>query len=267
MNYYIFNKDNTWSVVTAKVHQLDKLKKPRERGKSRKLRDRPIISVMEFIPGNNLYKSNLNILFGKDALHDAGKKLLIEVGRILAFDVLINNWDRLPLIWDNVGNTENILFTDSNLVYGIDQSVQSINPKLHEENFKKYIAKVSTLLNHALALNTGDETGVNKVRNCIKQTTDYDIGVSGCKYLYIGLLKQIEIFCSTLDHTIIQSIYSNLEDEVTKMIGNMGYGMDTHSRYGLNIIDLVFLDTILALFKSHLPKITALLSKEAALLN
>lgn len=29
------------------------------------------------------------------------------------FDVLINNWDRLPIIWDNDGNIGNIMFASN----------------------------------------------------------------------------------------------------------------------------------------------------------
>ena len=38
-------------------------------------------------------------------------RLLIEIGRIVAADTLVNMLDRYPLIWDNDGNTENLLFS------------------------------------------------------------------------------------------------------------------------------------------------------------
>jgi len=35
---------------------------------------------------------------------------LINIGRIIAADILMNNNDRFPLIWDTDGNYGNILF-------------------------------------------------------------------------------------------------------------------------------------------------------------
>ena len=45
-----------------------------------------------------------------------------EVGRICAFDALINNRDRVPVVWDNAGNAGNMLF-GAERVAAIDQQV------------------------------------------------------------------------------------------------------------------------------------------------
>lgn len=43
----------------------------------------------------------------------------LNLGKIISFDVLINNWDRFPLIWNNDGNFENLLFTNNNEIRGL----------------------------------------------------------------------------------------------------------------------------------------------------
>lgn len=71
---------------------------------------------------------------------------LNQLGQLLAFDILINNTDRMPAsdIWANEGNARNVLFGFSSqvcstgqlaggvgparAVFGIDQVVISIDP-------------------------------------------------------------------------------------------------------------------------------------------
>lgn len=50
-----------------------------------------------------------------------GQANLRMMGRLLAFDVLLNNHDRLPFLWDNQGNPGNVMFRKS------DASVVSID--------------------------------------------------------------------------------------------------------------------------------------------
>jgi hypothetical protein len=38
------------------------------------------------------------------------RKLLREIGHIIAFDIVMNNWDRLPAgVWNNEGNIRNLI--------------------------------------------------------------------------------------------------------------------------------------------------------------
>ena len=45
----------------------------------------------------------------------------LPIGRILTLDLLLNNWDRLPIVWENEGNPNNIIFSKSGNAWGIDQ--------------------------------------------------------------------------------------------------------------------------------------------------
>lgn len=42
-------------------------------------------------------------------------------GLLLGLDIFLNNWDRLPLIWENEGNPNNIIFSTISGVWAIDQ--------------------------------------------------------------------------------------------------------------------------------------------------
>eukprot|EP01051_Picozoa_sp_SAG22_P004535 SAG22_NODE_245_length_13962_cov_11.954555_15_plen_325_part_00 len=42
-------------------------------------------------------------------LSEPGARWLRQVGAVIAVDILINNSDRLPCVWDNEGNTENLM--------------------------------------------------------------------------------------------------------------------------------------------------------------
>jgi len=73
--------------------------------------DRPFILLQEYIPAITLDK--LGDRRAERCLStnyaDASSRL-INIGRIIAADLLLNNNDRFPLIWDNDGNYGNILF-------------------------------------------------------------------------------------------------------------------------------------------------------------
>jgi len=62
------------------------------------------IMLMEYVVGDVLMG-----LTHPEYLED--KKCAFEIGQLLAFDLLINNYDRLPLVWTNTGNSGNILFS------------------------------------------------------------------------------------------------------------------------------------------------------------
>merc|ERR1740121_1799084 len=48
--------------------------------------------------------------------------LWVHLGRLMAYDMLINNFDRIPLVWSNEGNFGNVMIDASqSIVVGIDQ--------------------------------------------------------------------------------------------------------------------------------------------------
>jgi hypothetical protein len=68
-----------------------------------------------------------------------------DVGKLVAFDCLINNYDRLPIIWDNDGNLKNVMVQNGTKlkVIGIDQAAHVITSK---DGLKTYTQKLRHLV-------------------------------------------------------------------------------------------------------------------------
>ena len=73
--------------------------------------DRPFILLQEYVPAvslHNMGQKRADRCFNV-AFPDASNRL-INIGKIIAADIVINNPDRMPMIWDNHGNSTNLLF-------------------------------------------------------------------------------------------------------------------------------------------------------------
>eukprot|EP01112_Ceratiomyxa_fruticulosa_P000535 TRINITY_DN10489_c0_g1_i1.p1 TRINITY_DN10489_c0_g1~~TRINITY_DN10489_c0_g1_i1.p1 ORF type:complete len:426 (+),score=75.72 TRINITY_DN10489_c0_g1_i1:76-1278(+) len=150
---YIVDVD--FKKITRTFERLDLKNPPGKQCSWIRSLDRPIFMVMEFVKGEHLHSISKESLFGVNprVLSNKGIQVLREIGKISSFDVLINNWDRLPLLWNNDGNDGNIMFVvdknskdlDYNVV-AIDSSLTSIDPSL-KENFSEYIDKIKTIFN------------------------------------------------------------------------------------------------------------------------
>lgn len=124
--------------------------------------DRPFILLQEYIPAITLDKIGERRAerWLSTNYADASSRL-INIGRIIAADLFLNNNDRFPLIWDNDGNYGNILFevkTDEK----IDDEL------LLEPNYTD--------------LNFNDSVAIDTICHCIDETNRY--GQKGAeKYL------------------------------------------------------------------------------------
>lgn len=150
---------------------LDSRKKQSEQGRPRTTLLKPILTLMEYVRGSDLYHvPNVSESF------TSSPQILKEIGRLIMFDVLINNWDRLPLIWDNEGNLGNFFITkDPNrILVGIDQSVSSIAKT--SPQFKTYIEKVNKVMNELVTIKHGEDTRcLFFIKNCFKNHLNYDL--------------------------------------------------------------------------------------------
>mmetsp|Transcript_38027 Transcript_38027/g.83512 ORF Transcript_38027/g.83512 Transcript_38027/m.83512 type:complete len:290 (+) Transcript_38027:1-870(+) len=88
------------------------------------------VGLLEFLPGISVQGKEAH-----DRLTAMGPEPLRHfwrgVGRLIALDALINNLDRVPLLWNNEGNTGNLLLlpgrgSEEAQVLGIDQAVTAI---------------------------------------------------------------------------------------------------------------------------------------------
>ena len=72
------------------------------------------------------------------------RTLWVQLGRLMAFDMLINNFDRLPLAWSNDGNLGNVMLSSRlGPVVGIDQCVR------HTAGLSTYLQRVRRAIEEA----------------------------------------------------------------------------------------------------------------------
>lgn len=70
-----------------------------------------------------------------------------ELGRLMGYDMLINNFDRLPLAWSNEGNLGNVMLgSELGPVVGIDQCV---SPITHPDGLELYLGRVRASIHEA----------------------------------------------------------------------------------------------------------------------
>ena len=120
---------NEWQMLQKHVKRhllrrgLNDPKAATVRRKVEKELDRPHILIFGFVPGVGLDRMVPQVLAEK--LKGSGG--MRAIGAVCALDVILNNADRLPLLWNNNGNVANLMFCESwNQVIAIDQAAFSI---------------------------------------------------------------------------------------------------------------------------------------------
>jgi len=105
----------------------------------------PVLTVMEFVNGCDMMGVPANLLLSGNSRPELDiKNVWYELGKLSAFDLLINNYDRLPLAWNNEGNLGNIILGASAApVVGIDQAVHPIH---HAEGLRRYTERVQSVV-------------------------------------------------------------------------------------------------------------------------
>lgn len=95
----------------------------------------------EFMPGRTIADLDADTRAWMESA-DGRVVWMFQVGQMLALDVLLNNGDRIPLIWDNQGNGGNVyivrLSGGKYQVINLDAGVRSIDPNEHNEQFQEY---------------------------------------------------------------------------------------------------------------------------------
>jgi len=167
----------------------------------------PTCLVMEFVPGVSLKGLAITALFDPPAaaarcervfgprgeLSPSGREQLQMLGRTLAFDILIHNYDRLPCIWGNDGNSENVMIDAEDRVVAIDSMMSAFDP--HDPRsaplFGEYKRKVAALVGEVCASPRAPHAAFAPLRRLLLHGSgdesseaycpplDYDIGVAG----------------------------------------------------------------------------------------
>jgi len=123
------------------------------------------------------------LLCGKDAFSDL-PRLWHALGRLAAFDILINNFDRLPLVWSNDGNLGNVMLgSRGGAVVGIDQAVHPINHVEGLENYKERVRKL------VIALRGESDACLKGVQDAVFNNTAATLGQTELAAVRAGALE------------------------------------------------------------------------------
>jgi len=235
----------------------------------------PILFAMEYLP-NTIKLDKVGHELSAHSLW--GKHVLTELGKLLAFDVLINNWDRFPFLWrKDSGNSGNFVFTKDTLrghhIYGIDQRVTSIlSTGPGEKNFTEYFAKIDSLMKELSVVKEistdqthGTDFSVEKLQTPVlfsiltylqENTSEYNPTKLDFVAIVVGILQGIEACASKITREKLAEIYTEYDKEVSALLDRMVWGQDFNGRYGLRLIDVEFLCRTLDIYKKHLTVVT-----------
>ena len=99
---------------------------------------------------------------GSLALHTVGTENLLQLGRMVGLDFIMNNFDRFPVVWANNGNPDNVMFYGScdgddagdnalharmmHRVVAIDNMASCISKEKFEKEYTAYKTKAASVL-------------------------------------------------------------------------------------------------------------------------
>jgi len=104
-----------------------------------------------------------------ESLSEHGRAVLRTLGTLIAFDMIINNFDRLPCIWENGGNAGNIMFemaTGDPL--SIDNMVCCIPPE-NEMASSKYLERVRQIVLDVARSPEREHSEFARIRNFLRE--------------------------------------------------------------------------------------------------
>jgi len=115
-------------------------------------------------------------------------------------DIVCNNWDRLPIMWNNEGNFRNIMLhhnpdtEDDWEVVGIDNGFFPINKEVAAISYANYMKRVEEYMT-AIAQHPDQEAeDTKKMRECLYLSTQWQIGEEASIEIQHGIVEQARMF-------------------------------------------------------------------------
>jgi hypothetical protein len=209
---------------------------------------RPVVLVMEFVSGMTMSRISAAAwakYFSCDS--PLAKPVLRAIGRIMALDVLTNNWDRVPLIHDNRGNFGNVILQEppdgSAVLVAIDNAMTGIRREYggrRNPMYDAYLGKVRKLCEQLVASGKKNECAlIGDVRRLIGSRTPAKLGAKEGLALQWGVA---EMFCRIAK-------FDKLEEE-KRIVGAMTHH-DTWFLADLERVDLVFLGDVQGVIREY----------------
>jgi len=195
---------------------------------------------MEYVRGNSL--ASLSFSSEKLFSEKEGKKRLYDIGQLISIDVICNNWDRVPIIWPNNGNFENILIetidtSTPGKIVGVDFGLTCIKQVIYNQNnlqYTQYLEKLQILIDELNQLSPSPissrdsspssspitlyplmadspSSPLNKVKESFLLYCGYELTKVDMIYLEMGILNIFLRFCKlSLCH--LQSLKKFIEN-------------------------------------------------------
>ncbi len=212
-----------------------------------KLLKRPFFLLQEYIP----YSKSLEdvsqitstsemkfvweqVLLKEDHLQSIWKTL----GQIIVADVLLNNFDRIPVVWDNNGNAGNVFFQLHNKIRTV--AIDQVCCRIQDEALRQqYVSRVKefalAMKNHGKENNSFLETIVKFLKHYAPK--DYHSHFDGKikEQIYDGIMEMIN-YCKVL--VTSQETIAAWKEQIEMM--KTGNDMEGIYEYSLKDIDASF---------------------------
>eukprot|EP01127_Copromyxa_protea_P017387 TRINITY_DN5294_c0_g1_i2.p1 TRINITY_DN5294_c0_g1~~TRINITY_DN5294_c0_g1_i2.p1 ORF type:complete len:383 (+),score=44.18 TRINITY_DN5294_c0_g1_i2:2-1150(+) len=252
-----YKKGDEFRHIKTMYRRLDLTKMETDRNKWNKSMLIPIIFEMEYIPGVSSDEVPPGYL---SANNEWGVAALSQLGKLLIFDVFINNWDRFPFIWRKEGgNHGNFLFLPGNMstpVIGLDQCVTGISPLgVSHSQFEIYRQKVQALMQELLSISPQDPQWSKKyplVASCVHFLDSNTIGTTFTSrefdLIARGMMDCVIDIATKITPNHIQSLYNSFQAEVSELVQVMTWGIDEVGLYGLSLVNVPFLESMHSIF-------------------
>eukprot|EP01147_Barroeca_monosierra_P007856 gene7856-9971_t len=165
------------------------------------------IVFMEFVSGHVLPACGMKVL-----AEDSATNILNQLGHIIVLDMITNNFDRLPFIWNNSGNLENVMIqgdvhiTDAQLTAtGIDQGATCIT---NEKGRLEYISRIRKAINATCIEKDFESMQFKRLCSSILEGTGHDVGTKGCRNIMTGIQDACKNVCELLEKrpTILEEL-------------------------------------------------------------
>lgn len=138
-------------------------------------------ALIEFVPGYALPACAMGVLAGPHR-----GRLLYEMGLVVLLDIVVNNFDRLPLVWSNEGNPDNIIISpgfEYPELWAIDHTLTCIK---NAEGHQRYLDTIEAAMKELAADNYAGKS-MSRVRESLLMCTGVELTRDDCDDICDGI--------------------------------------------------------------------------------
>jgi hypothetical protein len=245
-----------WNGIASKIEELAKAQSGESAAAniSSKIKNAPFLLIMQFVEGlclGELIKTQADRYFSPS--DPDTRKRFQDMGKLISFDMMVNNWDRFPYAWDNKGNIFNVMLQTLTVkppgkVVGIDFSITPIIKMIGTNNpnqkYEDYFNRIESLVQEEIKSGPPGHfsTGLVRVANSFWDGFGYYPTEIDIMNLRIGILEGA-VKISRITQTTLVNLLQNLPCPE-------GYDAGLW-RLGSADVSLEFLEKAVGIFQKH----------------